>query len=88
MVRVGGLDYSIAPMADAGNRINTMSLAGQDIDPSRTYKVAGWASVQQVKGEPIWDVVARWLRSKKTIDALTVNQPRIQGIADNAGLAL
>jgi len=88
MVRVGGLDYSIAPMADAGNRINTMSLAGQDIDPSRTYKVAGWASVQQVEGEPIWDVVARWLRSKKAIDALTVNQPKIQGVADNAGLAL
>jgi sulfur-oxidizing protein SoxB len=88
MVRVGGLDYSIAPMADAGNRINTMALAGQEIDPSRTYKVAGWASVQEVEGEPVWDVVARWLRSKKTIDALTVNQPKIQGIADNAGLAL
>ncbi|MEL0039526.1 MAG: thiosulfohydrolase SoxB, partial [Halieaceae bacterium] len=68
MVRVGGLDYSIAPMADAGNRINAMALAGQDIDSSRTYKVAGWASVQQVEGEPVWDVVARWLRAKKTID--------------------
>jgi len=88
MVRVGGLDYSIAPMADAGNRINAMALAGQDIDPSRTYKVAGWASVQQVEGEPVWDVVARWLRSKKTIDTLEVNQPQVMGISDNAGLAL
>jgi sulfur-oxidizing protein SoxB len=88
MVRVGALDYSIAPMADAGNRINAMALAGQDIDPSRTYKVAGWASVQQVEGEPVWDVVARWLRSKKTVDTLEVNQPQVLGISDNAGLAL
>lgn len=88
MVRVGGLDYSIAPMADAGNRISAMALAGQDIDTSRTYKVAGWASVQQVEGEPVWDVVARWLRSKKTIDTLEVNQPQVLGISDNAGLAL
>jgi len=88
MVRVGGLDYSIAPMADAGNRINAMALAGQDIDPSRTYKVAGWASVQQVEGEPVWDVVARWLRSEKTIDTLEVKQPQVLGISDNAGLAL
>jgi sulfur-oxidizing protein SoxB len=88
MVRVGGLDYSIAPMADAGNRINAMALAGQDIDPSRTYKVAGWASVQQVEGEPVWDVVARWLRAKKTIDTLEVNQPQVLGISDNAGLAI
>jgi len=88
MVRVGGLDYSIAPMADAGNRISTMALAGRDVDPSRTYKVAGWASVQQVEGEPVWDVVARWLRSKKTIDTLQVNQPTVLGVADNAGLAL
>ncbi len=88
MVRVGGLDYSIAPMADAGNRINAMALAGQDIDPSRTYKVAGWASVQQVEGEPVWDVVARWLRAKKTIDTLEVNQPQVMGISDNAGLAI
>ncbi|MEL0315451.1 MAG: thiosulfohydrolase SoxB [Halieaceae bacterium] len=88
MVRVGGLDYSIAPMADAGNRINAMALAGQDIDSSRTYKVAGWASVQQVEGEPVWDVVARWLRAKKTIDTLEVNQPQVLGISDNAGLAI
>ena len=88
MVRVGGLDYSIAPMAEAGNRVHAMALAGQNIDPSRTYKVAGWASVQQVEGEPVWDVVARWLRSKKTIDILEVNQPQVLGISDNAGLAL
>jgi len=88
MVRVGGLDYRIAPMADAGNRIAGMAIAGQDIDPSRTYKVAGWASVQQVEGEPVWDVVARWLRAKKTIDTLEVNQPQVLGISDNAGLAI
>jgi hypothetical protein len=58
------------------------------IDPSRTYKVAGWASVQQVEGEPVWDVVARWLRAKKTIDTLEVKQPQVLGISENVGLVL
>lgn len=86
MVRVGGLEYSIAPLADAGNRIGDMTLAGKAIDPSKTYKVAGWASMEQVEGEPVWDVVARWLRSQKTVSGVTPNQPVIKGVSDNKGL--
>ena len=85
MVRVGGLDYSIAPLAESGNRIGDMMLGGKAIDPAKTYKVAGWASMQKQEGEPIWEVVARWLRAQKNIDTVDVKQPAIKGLSGNNG---
>ena len=87
MVRVGGLQYSISPLSDAGSRIDHMTLNGKPIDPSKNYKVAGWASVQQVEGEPIWDVVARWLRAQGRVRGVNANQPNIVGLQNNQGLA-
>ena len=87
MVRVGGLQYSISPLSDAGSRIDHMTLNGKPIDPSKNYKVAGWASVQQVEGEPIWDVVARWLRAQGRVRGVNANQPDIVGLQNNQGLA-
>lgn len=87
MVRVGGLQYAIDPLKGAGERIVAMSLNGEPIDADKTYKVAGWAPVAEgVEGEPIWDVVAGYLRDKKTISNLTVNQPEIKGIDGNQGI--
>jgi sulfur-oxidizing protein SoxB len=87
MVRVGGLEYAIDPNASMGQRIQDMRLGGKLIDASKTYKVAGWASVQpNVQGEPIWDVVAGWLRDKKVVSVKKVNEPRLIGIKDNQGL--
>lgn len=86
MVRVGGLDYTIDPKGESGNRISDMMLNGKPVDPKKTYKVAGWASMQQVEGEPIWDVCARWLRSKKQIDLVEANQPTIKGLSGNEGI--
>ncbi|MEK9625612.1 MAG: thiosulfohydrolase SoxB, partial [Gammaproteobacteria bacterium] len=45
MVRVGGLRYAINPSAPIGERLSDLELNGKPIDPSKTYKVAGWASV-------------------------------------------
>ncbi len=87
MVRVGGLEYAISPLGGSGQRISDMALKGKAIDPTKTYKVAGWASMQQVEGEPIWDVVARWLRNKKTIQAVPLKEPVIKGLSDNKGVA-
>jgi sulfur-oxidizing protein SoxB len=87
MVRVGGLDYAISPLAGAGQRISDMALSGKAIDPSRTYKVAGWASMQPAEGEPIWDVVARWLRDQGTIRAVPLKEPVIKGLSGNKGVA-
>ena len=87
MVRSGGLQYSIAPLAQAGSRISELMLDGQPIDATKTYKVAGWASVQQVEGEPVWDVVARWLRAQGRVQGVLPNQPEVMGLQNNQGIA-
>ena len=88
MVRVGGLDYSITPNGESGQRISDMMLNGKSIEPGKTYKVAGWASMQPIEGEPIWDVCARWLRNKKTVDSVNLKQPNIKGLDANRGIAI
>jgi sulfur-oxidizing protein SoxB len=88
MVRVGGLTYVCDPTADMGRRILDMRLNGEPIQPSRTYKVAGWAPVAEgATGEPIWDVVEGWLKSKGTIAPRRLNLPKLVGVQGNAGLA-
>jgi sulfur-oxidizing protein SoxB len=88
MVRVGGLKYSIDPTADIGSRIGAMELDGKPLEADKEYPVAGWASVAQpLEGTPIWDVVAEYLRDRKTIDRIELNEPVIKGMAGNPGLA-
>lgn len=87
MVRVGGMQYTMTPNAAMGQRINNMTLKGKLIEADKTYKVAGWASVQEgAKGEPIWDVVSGYLRDKKVIKGVQINTPRIIGMDGNPGL--
>jgi sulfur-oxidizing protein SoxB len=90
MVRVGGMQYTIDPVASAGNRISDMRLNGKSIDPSKTYKVAGWAPVSEeaknMGGEPIWDVIERHLRDVKVVKAVKLNEPLVKGIKNNPGM--
>lgn len=87
MVRVGGLSYAVEPGAPAGKRIQDMRLDGKLMDAGKRYKVAGWAPVAAgVQGEPVWDVVGRWLRAQKVVSARSLKQPRLIGIANNQGL--
>lgn len=89
MVRLGGLDYVCDPAQSAGNRISDMQLDdGTKIEADKTYVVAGWATVgSQSPGAPIWDVVADYLRLKKTIKLTKINTPKLIGVAGNPGLA-
>ena len=88
MVRVGGMTYACDPNARMGGRISDMRLAGKPIEADRKYKVAGWAPVAEgASGEPIWDLVAGYLRSKKVIKAVKLNLPRIKGMDNNPGIA-
>ena len=91
MVRVGGLGYTIDPGAAMGRRITRMTLRGKPLDAARKYKVAGWAPVsaeaRAAGGEPIWDVMTRYLRAKKTIPPLALNVPVVEGMAGNPGMA-
>jgi sulfur-oxidizing protein SoxB len=88
MVRVGGLTYTCTPGESMGKRISDMRLDGKPIEASKTYKVAGWAPVAEgAKGEPIWDVIAAYLRERKTIPAPKLNLPRLVGVEGNPGIA-
>ena len=89
MVRVGGMSYACVPNATIGSRITDMRLAGKLIEADKKYKVAGWAPVAQgASGEPIWEVVARYLRERKTIPPLELNLPRLIGVDGNGGIAV
>ena len=61
MVRIGGMGYAIDISRPAGSRISKLThlRSGNPIEASKTYAVAGWASINEnTKGPPIWDVVA------------------------------
>ncbi|MEJ2106433.1 MAG: thiosulfohydrolase SoxB [Acidiferrobacteraceae bacterium] len=89
MVRLGGMHYTINPSKNIGHRISDMTLRGKRIDPGKTYLVAGWASIHpQADSLPdIWDVVADYLRDKKTVKINKPNTPIIKGVKGNPGLA-
>ncbi|HWL73065.1 MAG TPA: 5'-nucleotidase C-terminal domain-containing protein, partial [Burkholderiaceae bacterium] len=88
MVRVGGLQYAIDPLANIGGRISEMRLGGKLLDADKTYKVAGWAPVAEgAKGEPVWQIVAAYLKDRKTVKAPRLNLPAIKGVHLNPGFA-
>jgi S-sulfosulfanyl-L-cysteine sulfohydrolase len=90
MVRVGGMQYTCDPTAKAGARISNMRLGGKPLEADKTYKVAGWAPVQEASknaGPPVWDVVETYLKAQKVIKPVVLNNPTLQGMAGNPGLA-
>jgi sulfur-oxidizing protein SoxB len=92
MVRVGGLAYSIDPVAKIGSRIGDLRLAGRPLEAGERYRVAGWAPVAEEASraghKPVWEVVETWLRSQGgRVRPRRVNLPRVQGAAGNPGHA-
>ena len=86
MVRVGGFGYTCAPAEGVGRRISDLKLDnGRPLAAGKSYKVAGWASVNEQQGKPVWDVFAKHLRSGK------ISDPRgsvtLKGVDDNPGIA-
>ncbi|MBK7469760.1 MAG: thiosulfohydrolase SoxB [Betaproteobacteria bacterium] len=90
MVRVGGLQYACDPTARMGARIGDMTLNGKPVDADRQYKVAGWAPVSEeakaAGGEPIWDLMAGYLRSQKVVRPKALNLPKLRGVEGNPGI--
>jgi sulfur-oxidizing protein SoxB len=87
MARVGGMTYAIAPGARVGARISEMRMRGVPMEADKRYKVAGWAPVAEgAAGEPVWEVVARYLRSQRIVAPRRVNQPKVLGVKDNPGI--
>ena len=88
MVRVGGLTYACEPRAKMGNRISDMRLAGLLLEADKAYKVAGWAPVAEgATGEPVWDVVERWLKDHNVVSPRQPNLPRLIGAGGNPGIS-
>jgi sulfur-oxidizing protein SoxB len=88
MVRVGGMQYACDPTLTIGHRIGNMTLHGKPIEAGKKYKVAGWASVAEgVAGQPVWEVVAAYLRSKKVVRPPRLNLPQLSGVGGNPGMA-
>ncbi|NRB32631.1 MAG: 5'-nucleotidase C-terminal domain-containing protein, partial [Rhizobiaceae bacterium] len=70
MVRTGGLGYRIDINKPQGQRISELTLLknGESVVPSKSYVVAGWASVNQhTEGPQIWDVVETHVRELGTV---------------------
>jgi sulfur-oxidizing protein SoxB len=88
MVRVGGMSYSCTPGNRIGARIGDMRLRGRPIEADKTYKVASWAPVADgAAGEPMWELLARYLRDKKVVSPRRLELPRLIGTAGNLGAA-
>ena len=87
MVRVGGLTYTIDPAAAIGRRISQLELAGTPLDAAKTYRVAGWASVNPQPDElpNIWDVLSEYLMDVRVIRNVALNLPRVKGVDQNPG---
>ena len=91
MVRVGGLQYVCDPAANMGGRISGMTLKGKPVEAAKKYRVAGWAPVSEearnAGGEPIWDLMAKYLRERKVVKPVRLNLPRLKGVDGNPGIA-
>jgi len=88
MVRVGGMRYRCEPAQKIGRRISNMTLNGRPVEAGRIYKVASWAPVAAgASGEPVWDVVARYLRAKRIVRSVRPIRPELIGVQGNPGIS-
>lgn len=82
MVRVGGMGYTIDIGKPIGSRITNMTVlkTGEAVDPSKTYVVSGWASVNEgTEGPAIWDVVENYISREGTISLEENRSVIVQG---------
>jgi sulfur-oxidizing protein SoxB len=87
MVRVGGMQYTCDPTRSIGHRICDMSLNGKPLDAEKKYQVAGWAPVGEgLTGQPVWEILTDYLRSKKEVAPSRLNAPRLIGMGGNPGI--
>jgi sulfur-oxidizing protein SoxB len=87
MVRVGGMDYACAPNEAPGKRISDMVLNdGTPVEAGKTYRVAGWASVNPQQGDPVTGVVEQYLKANRNLKIKRANRVTLKGVANNPGI--
>ena len=60
---------------------------GRPLEADKSYRVAGWASVNPQTGKPVDVVVGDHLRAEKTVTIKRPNRVTLKGVADNPGIA-
>ncbi|CAN7691024.1 thiosulfohydrolase SoxB [Bradyrhizobium sp. LjRoot220] len=87
MVRLGGLAYACTPAESVGKRISELTLDnGSPLQAAKSYKVAGWASVNEQTGAPVWEVVAKHLKSGKPSNR-SAPGVTLKGVEGNPGIS-
>ncbi len=82
MVRIGGMGYRIDINKPQGERITELTLlkTGERIDPSKTYIVAGWASINEgTEGPQVWDLVENYIRRNGIVKVNPNNSVQVIG---------
>ena len=82
MVRIGGMGYRIDINKPQGERITELTLlkTGERIDPSKTYIVAGWASINEgTEGPQVWDLVEIYIRRNGIVKVSPNNSVQVIG---------
>ncbi|MDD5519065.1 MAG: 5'-nucleotidase C-terminal domain-containing protein, partial [Candidatus Omnitrophica bacterium] len=88
MIRVGNIQYTMNPGETIDKRITDLRVGGKMVQANKRYKVAGWGAMQKVEGTPVWEIFAKWLRSKKTVSANPRDLPVLtKNMAGNPGIA-
>lgn len=67
MVRSAGLDFTVKVNEKMGNRIHDLKVRGKAVHPDKEYTMAGWASMEEQSGPPVYDIVINYIKKKKTI---------------------
>ena len=82
MVRIGGMGYRIDINKPQGERITELTLlkTGERIDPSKTYIVAGWASINEgTEGPQVWDLLENYIRRNGIVKVNLNNSVQVIG---------
>jgi hypothetical protein len=61
--------------------------ASKAVEAGKTYKVAGWASVNPQQDKPVWDVFAAYLRREKAAKPKKLNRVALKGVSNNPGIS-
>ncbi|HET6719766.1 MAG TPA: thiosulfohydrolase SoxB [Rhodocyclaceae bacterium] len=87
MVRVAGLSYRCNPAAENGARVSEVLVGGKPLNNRGTYRTVSWGLPGSVpsENEPIWTVVADYLKQIKTVRPLALSKPRLDGVDSNRG---
>ncbi|MBF0448012.1 MAG: thiosulfohydrolase SoxB [Magnetococcales bacterium] len=67
MVRVGGMRYAIRINAPIGQRLQQIEVGGKPLELGKEYVVSGWASMGEVEGPPVWEVVKDYVGQQQVI---------------------